>query len=190
MITDIRRAVLSKITLLLCLIFGLSSPLWADQHRSIKDFYGEFVGHAGTAEYSGERDRDMSVSIRPAKQSGHFNIKWTTVVHKADGRIKRKVYSIRFTPSRRHNIYSSAMKINVFGGMEAMDPLQGDPFVWARIKGDTLTVHALIISEDGDYEMQTYDRTLNAKGLWVDFTRRGRDDHIRKINTQLVRVAD
>lgn len=190
MANELRRSVLKNITVLFYLMIVGSCSAWAGKITSIEDFYGDFVGHVATGEYSGERDRDMSVSIRPAKQSGHFTIKWTTVVHKSDGRSKRKVYNIRFSPTNRRHIYSSAMKTNVFGGMEAMDPLQGDPFVWARIKDNTLTVHALIISEDGDYEMQTYDRTLNDKGLWVDFSRRDRDDKIRKINTQLIRVAD
>ncbi len=190
MVIENRRVVWNKITLLLGLFIGLSFPVLADAQRTIKDFYGDFVGHVAMTEYSGERDRDMSVSIRPAKKKGHFLIRWTTVVHKVDGRSKRKVYSIQFAPTQRKNVYSSAMKTNVFGGMEAMDPLQGDPFVWAYIKGETLTVHALIISDDGDYEMQTYDRTLNDKGLWVDFSRRDRENNLRKINTQLVRVAD
>ncbi|MCW8884268.1 MAG: hypothetical protein OQK12_03305 [Motiliproteus sp.] len=190
MICNCYKDALKRPLLLMVVMYSFSGSGWADKHRTIEDFYGEFVGHASTANYSGERDRDMSISIRPAKQEGHFIIKWSTVVHKADGRSKRKVYQIRFASTDRHQIYSSAMKTNVFGGMEAMNPLKGDPFVWARIKGETLTVHALIITEDGDYEMQTYDRTLNKKGLWVDFSRRDRHDNIRKISTQLVKVSD
>ena len=74
------------------------------------------------------------------------------------------------------------MKTNVFGGRVALDPLKGDPYVWARITGDTLTVFALLITEDGDYEMQVYDRTLTPKGLDLVFlrTRHGKEPALIK----------
>ncbi len=168
----------------------IAPPVWSAQSRSIEDFYGDFVGHVVTDEYGSAEDRDLSVSIRPARKDDNFQIKWTTVIHKASGKLKRKIYNIKFRPTHRPNVFSSAMKINVFGGSVPLDPLKGDPFVWARIKGDTLTVHALIISDDGSYEMQIYDRTLNKSGLWLDYTRIDRGQHVKKIETQLVRVAD
>ena len=170
------------------LITALLAPVASA--RTIDDFFGEFVGHVVTSEHGKELDRDLSVSIRPAKQEGRFFVKWTTVIHKANGKMKRKVYNIKFARTQRPNIYSSAMKKNVFGGAVALDPLKGDPFVWARIKGDTLTVHALIISDDGGYEMQIYDRTINKAGLMLNYLRKDRGEVVRKISTQLVRVAD
>ena len=56
--------------------------------------------------------------------------------------------------------------------MRPINPLnEGDPFVWATIKGDTLTVYALLITEAGGYELQTYARTLTADGMRLSFTR-------------------
>ena len=162
----------------------------AAEARSINEFYGDFVGHVVTQDKGQEVDRDLSVSIRPAKKQGRFYVKWTTVTHKANGKLKRKVYHIKFTKTHRPNVFSSAMKTNVFGGAVALDPLKGDPFVWARIKGDTLTVHALIIDDDGDYEMQIYDRTINREGLMLNYTRKDLGNAVKKISTQLVRVAD
>ena len=168
----------------------ISSSVWSAEGRSIEDFYGEFVGHVVTNNDGKEIDRDLSVSIRPAKQEGRFLVKWATVIRKASGKLKRKVYNIKFARTHRTNIYSSAMKKNVFGGSVALDPLKGDPFVWARIKGDTLTVHALIISDDGGYQMQIYDRTLNDEGLMLNYVLKDRGNYVKKISTQLVRVAD
>jgi hypothetical protein len=56
------------------------------------------------------------------------------------------------------------MRMNVFGKHIPLDPLAGDPFVWARIHDKTLTVYALMITNQGAYDMQTYDRTLRDDG--------------------------
>ena len=40
-----------------------------------------------------------------------------------------------------------------------LDPMQGDPCVWARTSGCTLMVFALHVHEDGGYEMQSCART-------------------------------
>lgn len=152
----------------------------------VEAFYGDYIGHLtmedGTL-------RDLSVSIQPAGDPERFSVKWTTVTHKEGGRLKRKVYHIKFTPSDRENIYASAMQTNVFGRQIPLDPIKGDPFVWARIKGRTLTVHALMITKDGGYEMQTYHRTLNDKGLALEFIRKDSNEEIRHLQTQLTRIA-
>jgi hypothetical protein len=120
----------------------------------------------------------------------HFSIKWTTVTHKPNGKMKRKVYNIKFSPTERANIYSSAMKTNVFGGQVALDPLKGDPFVWARLMGNTLSMHVMMITDDGGYEMQVYHRTLNEQGLYLNFSRTRDGEPMKQVETQLIRVAD
>ncbi len=77
---------------------------------------------------------------------------------------KRKAYTIAFQPTQRPGVYSSAMRANVFGERVPMDPFKGDPFVWARLSGKTLSVYALIILADGGYDLQIYDRTLTPDG--------------------------
>jgi hypothetical protein len=157
--------------LLVCLSILLfdSSAAWAN-HEPIERFYGHYKGHVNLLADGKEMERDLSVSIKP--QEGHsFNITWTTVTTKSSGKTKAKTYSIDFVPTHRANIYSSAMKTNVFGGRVAMDPLKGDPYVWARIAGKTLTVYALLITDAGGYEMQVYERALIERGLHLKFSR-------------------
>lgn len=153
--------------------------------RSIEEFYGQYIGRAVS---DGEVQRDLSVTIGPSASRGFF-ISWTTVSHHQSGD-KRKMYQVKFRPSKRTGIYRSAMKTNVFGGQVSLDPLAGEPFVWARIKGDTLTVHTMVITEDGGYEMQIYDRTLNQQGLLLDYSRLRTGEQLREVTAQLVRVAD
>ena len=153
--------------------------------RPIGEFYGQYIGHAVS---DAQIVRDLSVTIGPSASRGFF-ISWTTVSHHQSGN-KRKMYQVKFRPSKRTGIYRSAMKTNVFGGQVSLDPLAGEPFVWARVKGDTLTVHTMVITEDGGYEMQIYDRTLNKQGLLLEYSRLRSDEELRHVKTQLIRVAD
>ncbi len=178
-----RRVILIGGLIVLSVVY--SSQIMAAENRPIEQFYGQYIGHS-SSDSAGERD--LSVTIGPTSGNGFF-VSWTTVSHKKKG-IKRSVYQIKFKSSEREGIYSSAMKTNVFGGQVSLDPLGGDPFVWARIKGDTLTVHTLVITADGGYEMQIYDRTLNAQGLLLDYRLLRTDEQLRQVNSQLVRVAD
>ena len=96
---------------------------------------------------------------------------------------------VEFIATKRPNIYSSAMKTNVFGGRQALDPLKGDPYVWARIDGQTLTQYVMIITDEGGYEMQTYERTLIASGMSLRFSRVRVGKVLKEVNGTLERVA-
>jgi len=135
----------------------------------IEAFFGDYVGQTISVVGGEMKKRDLSVSIKPNDTA--FTIGWTAITQKSSGKIKRKQYSIDFQPTKRRNIFSSAMKTNMFGHRQALDPLKGDPYVWARIIGATLTVYALLVSDDGGYEMQVYDRTLTDDGLHLRFSR-------------------
>lgn len=156
--------------------FSLSVLFWAilaslpAHAANIEPFVGSYVGSANVVYDDGtEAPRDMSVSIKKLKDG--FNVSWTTTTHKADGRIKEQKFSIDFKESNRPDVFSAAMKRNVFGHEVPLDPMQGEPFVWGRIEGDTLTVFSLFIGETGDYELQQYDRTLAEGGLDLSFSR-------------------
>ncbi|WP_420587282.1 hypothetical protein [Ruegeria sp.] len=136
----------------------------------IAPFVGDYIGSANLVEKDGtETPRDMSVSIKELKNG--FNVSWTTTTYRGDGRVKEQKFSVDFLPSERSDVFSAAMKRNVFGHEVPLDPMQGEPFVWGRIEGDTMTVFSLFIGETGDYELQQYDRTLAEGGLDLSFSR-------------------
>ncbi|WP_419555541.1 hypothetical protein [Ruegeria lacuscaerulensis] len=137
---------------------------------NIAPFVGDYVGSANLVEDDGtETPRDMSVSIHEIRNG--FNVSWSTTTYKSDGRVKEQKFSIDFKPTERSDVYSAAMKRNVFGHEVPLDPMQGEPFVWGRIEGETLTVFSLFIGESGDYELQQFDRTLAEGGLNLSFSR-------------------
>ena len=132
-------------------------------------FFGNYEGEAISATDGELEQRDLRVSIAPIDDG--FSVNWVVVTTKTGGKVKRKEYTVNFKPSDRENIYRSAMRTNVFGQAVPLDPLKGDPYVWARIEGDALRVHALIIREDGGYELQVYNRVLTSSGLDLSYSR-------------------
>jgi len=153
----------------------------------IEAFFGSYEGRATGSAESRADDRDLSVTIGPADDGG-FVVSWATAVRGEGGKDeKRKAYTIAFQPTQRPGVYSSAMRANVFGDKVPMDPFKGDPFVWARLAGKTLSVYALIIQADGGYDLQIYDRTLAPDGLDLVFSRWVDRQQVGGLTARLVR---
>ncbi len=178
-----------------CLATGLAILLaiWAgaaaaQETRRISDYYGSYVGQSISDNGAGLSARDLSVTIKPTKEG--FNLTWITVIHRPDGKSSHKSYSIDFTKTPRQGIWGSAMRSDAFGGRRPVDPLREDvPFVWATLRGATLTVNALLIIQDGGYELQTYERTLIKEGMKLTFTRLRNGERLKQITGMMSRVA-
>ncbi len=177
---SVMRVIAAPVVALMFL--GLSPALAA----GIEPFVGVYSGSADVVSADGSSSpRDMSVEISQTRKG--FEVKWSSATHKPDGRIKEKSYDIDFIPSDRDGIYSAAMKKNVFGHDVQLDPMKGEPYVWGRIAGDTLTVYSLFVAEDGGYEIQQFDRTLADGGLQLDFKSLRNGEKQRTVSTFLKR---
>ena len=133
-----------------------------------------------------DQKRDLRVKITPHPNG--FTVEWTSVTKMASGKLKRKTYAINFLPTRRENIFRSGERTDMFGHAVPLDPLKGDPFVWARLHEDTLTVFALHVLEDGGYEMQTYARTRIPDGLALVYSRVRDGEVLRTVESTLSEV--
>lgn len=160
----------------------------AAEDAPIEAFYGTYEGKGFSTNNEDLAPRDISVSIKPDGRG--FNVTWVTAETKEKGRVKRKTYSISFENTERPGIFGSAMQRNKFGDSVPLDPLKGQPYVWARITGQTLTVYGLIITREGSYEMQVYHRTLSDKGLDLEFHRYVEGEPVRAITGTLVKVNE
>ncbi|MFT5615204.1 MAG: hypothetical protein ACI8Q6_002488 [Granulosicoccus sp.] len=169
------------------LLTGLLFVLFAQVAMAdLSDFTGKYSGSADVEYTDGTSNkRDMSVEISMADDG--FNVSWTSTTFKSDGRIKEKSYSIDFIPSGRPNVFSAAQKKDVFGHLVQLDPMKGEPFVWARVIDDKMTVYSLFVNDDGGYEMQQFDRTLTQGGLHLDFSRVRNGKPERSVSTLLTR---
>ena len=168
------------------LILALLLGLWANVlHADITRFIGDYSGTAEVETYDGTMaKRDMSVSIAATEKG--FSLRWKSTTYR-DGTGKTKSYRIAFVPSDRPDVYAAAMTRNVFGHEVPLDPMKGEPYVWARITGDTLTVFSLYVTDEGGYELQQFDRTLTEGGLDLAFTRLTNGEPGRTISTFLQR---
>jgi archaellin len=158
---------------------------WAAD-RAVEDFYGEYAGRSISASADKLKTRDINVEIKAIRRG--FNVSWTTVTFRKGGKATRKSYTIDFRKTKRDGIFQSAMRQDVFGNRTPNDPMKGDPYVWARIRGDTLSVYALIVTGDGSYDMQVYNRTLTANGMTLDFKRFLEGQEVKAITGELQRI--
>ena len=177
------RLLIAQLTTAVVLLLALSNLSYANE---MDRFIGEYIGHTINHENGRDVQRDLSVSIK--EEGDGFRIEWKTTKIKASGNTSSKSYSIDFEPSHRDGIFSSAMKANLFGGRQPLDPMKGDPYVWSQVHGDLLIVHAMIITEEGGYEMLTYKRTLVDGGLDLEFIRIRDGQTLKTIMAHLEKV--
>ncbi len=150
------------------------------------EFYGAFKGSAESVLAGELSERELEVVIKPWEEKG-FTVEWTTIIHRAGREKKITDLSINFYPAERPGIFASAMRTNVFGQTVPFDPvgIDADPYVWAGIDGNTLTVRALYIVDSGGYEMHEYKRSLSDNGLTLDFQRLRNGEKVVRISAQL-----
>ncbi len=170
---------------LFAVVFHATS--WAGE-RKIDEFFGEYTGKSLTGSDLGLKPRDLRLSIKPKGEG--FIIDWLTVIPKANGKVARRRTAVEFQRSRLANLYESAMRKDMFGNPQPLDPMKGEPYVWARLTGDTLSTYILLVIEGGSYEMQAYHRTLIPGGLRVRFTRQREDQTLRVVEAVLKRTND
>ncbi len=174
----------SRFGLLAVLVLVLVAPARAQETLSIDTFFGTYSG-SGIANskdslYFGITLRDLDVVISPAGSG--FTIAWTTVLRKGDPanpKVKRKSTSLTFAATDRPG---------VFRLVDQRDPMSGQPYCWARIRGRTLSVYLMTIDENGIYEIQQYDRTISGSGMDLLYTRIRDGEQVRAVKAKLVRV--
>lgn len=164
----------------------IAFPLPSRAAKPYEKFFGEYLGEGIFNEDEDLTKRDLSVEIKPSRDG--FIVTWVSVTYKKNGKLKRKSYSVQFKPKGKSGLYGSAMRKDMFGNQVPMDPLEGDPYVWARISGDTLFVYALLITDEGGYEMQVYERTLTANGMELTYSRVRDGEVLRTVRGTLIRV--
>ena len=154
---------------------------------SISAFYGQWSG-SGVSEsnvslYFRLTSRDLDVTIGPAGDG--FAVNWTTVQRQRgepeNPTPERKSSVLRFVRTDRPNVWRAT---------GSTDPLLDERYAWARLQGQTLTVHTLTITEDGGYEMQVYKRTLSPLGMNLEFVAFQNGEERRTAKGRLVKVGN
>ena len=162
------RRLWSRLLVPSLLLFAPVSPA-AAADPDYRRFFGEYVGEAVSGDSGRVETRDISAKIGPAPKG--FTVSWLMNIHRVSGKEKHVEYSMTFLPTKRDNIYSAAMALDAFGNAVPLDPMKGDPYVWARIEGQTLTLYALTVTERGGYDLQVFDRKLVPGGMELRYSR-------------------
>ncbi len=165
----------------------------AAEDDPVTPFLGTYVGSATVYNRDGgvEEQRDMDITVAEAAR-GAFTITWINVTL-VDGRrdvpgVQRRVDVVTLTPGDRPGMYTEDMRQSMFETRRRMDPMAGDPVRWARIQGGRIGTYALVIGQDGGYELQTYERALTPAGLDIEFRRIINGVVERRITGHTVRV--
>jgi len=182
------KPVLSLIAKTLLLLGIATAPMSAAGATSeLEQFFGKYAGPAVTDEQGSITNRDLRVEISPHKQG--FTVRWVSQSWLGGGEVKRKNYIIDFYPTTRPHIFQAGMRTDKFGHQVPLDPMRGEPYIWARVAGPSLFIHALHVLEDGGYEVQTYVRTATTQGLNIQYSRR-RDGKLLRSVTGLLKRQD
>lgn len=178
---------IGSVTVILGLLMAAGGSAWAEAGPpALERFFGRFDGTT-VSDIAGEINvRDIGVEIRPRPRG--FNVTWMTSITKDDGKVKHLSQSIDFAPTRRPGIFASEMAPDMFGHRVPMDPLKGEPFYWARVRGDTLTVYAFRITDQGGFATAVWERRLTAEGMDLMFTRSRDHEPVRRVEGRLQRV--
>jgi hypothetical protein len=164
----------------------LTAAIAEAQGGGFQRFFGSYAGEAVSASGDELDKRDISAEI--TAQGKGFKVKWTVVIKRGGDPPRRVEYTITFFPTKRPDIYSSAMRTDVFGNAVPLDPLNGDPYIWARLDGDKFWMYALFVTETGGYEMQTYERTLVPGGMDLRYSRVRDGEVLRTVTGKLKKV--
>jgi hypothetical protein len=127
------------------------------------------AGFAATAE-------DLNVRITP--DDGGFRMSWTALAReRSDGSLARHPVEARFAPADRPGVFlfdpeQSSLLLRLFGDPSTNNPLEGEPLLWARLEGQTLSVYGLSITPEGGFDLYQHVRTLTADGLTARHTHR------------------
>ena len=155
----------------------------------LQKFFGNYTGQSISLADQGLSERDLAVTIKPYQNEG-FSLDWTTITKRPEGKTKHQSYSVAFEPTSRDGIFRAAQRRNMFGHFTPLDPMAGEPYLWAHLSNNTLTVQALMITEDGGYEIQTYERRLAPHGLDLTFSRVADGKVLKTISGVLRRAAE
>ena len=176
----------AAITVIAALLAG--GTAWAQANDlSVAAFFGTFKG-GGISEnrdsiYFGVTVRDFDVSIQP--EANGFRVTWATVIRRggdpSNPKVRRKEQTVAFVPTDKPGVYKAA---------DLSDPLQGGRYAWARLEKQTLYIYALSIGDDGRYDMQIYERTIQPSGMDFVFHRVQDGEPVRTVKGKLIKYSN
>ena len=159
-----------------------------------ESFYGDWQGEELTVEEGSTAlnvtAKDLSVRIE--LDDGGFRMSWTALSREgSDGTLARDPVEARFEPTDRPGVFAfdseqSSLLLGLFGDPSTSNPLEGEPLLWARLDGETLSVYGLTVNADGGFDLYQHVRALTNDGMTARYTHRTEHEAVI-LNGRLVR---
>lgn len=139
----------------------------AKTNQPISYFFGIFDGTTKVVQGAGaDTEAAGRISRVEIKADGKgFIITWSTLYVDEENPSALKIKDsteIKFAATKNPALFKQA---------KAPELWTGKPHYWARIDGDTLNVSAIVLDEDGTYDVTHYARTVQGDAQRVEFTR-------------------
>lgn len=156
-----------------------ASPAFG-QSRLPASFHGDWQAEDLTVD-DGSADLEATaedLSVRIAPDGDGFRMRWTALSHEMSGSpLARQAVEARFEPTDRPGVFAfdperSSMLLRLFGDPSTSNPLEGEPLLWARLDGETLSVYGLAINPEGGFDLYQHVRTLTGEGMTARHTHR------------------
>ena len=157
-------------------LYWIPSLESAAEASDLRQFLGIYVGEAIVEDLTTGKsyERHLDIEVTPYHQDG-LRIDWVTVelvngMRDQPG-VKRWSQEARFKPSESKGFLVEVGENDVFRERQAMVPIEGDPVRWTRIDDNSLHTSSFVVTEDGRYELQLYQRILTDIGMDIQFER-------------------
>lgn len=123
------------------------------------------------------------IFFRLAPVDGGFSLAWNV-----PGAVEERVL---FEATERSGVYAASRPgrklLGLFNADEGIDPLAGDPLVWARLAGDALVVYRMTIDDHGAFMIDRCRVERKAGSLLLRCTRRIHGEGERALEARLER---
>jgi hypothetical protein len=166
------------LALALGLAMSVNGAFAAD--KTLKDFFGEWVGQ-GAAKEGGVTTQDRASTVMIERLGDGFEITWSTM----RAQIETPAASVVKSTTVK---FKGTANAKMFHGVDNGDPFKGGNTAWATLSGDTLRVQLFNVEEDGSWTVQIYDRTLTAPAAMdASFRRVSNGEVVRKAELKLTK---
>jgi len=162
-------------------LFAITTPAYAEG-EVIDDFYGRWVGQ-GIAETEVGADTERQVRGLEVIVRAHpigFQLCWSTTRVVIGGPDRQTFAMMLFAPTNTPQSWTATF---------SADGSAREGSARAELKDGTLRVFNRATKENGESELQIYERRLTRGGMDLHFTRFDDDELVRVVQGRLVRVA-
>jgi hypothetical protein len=159
-------------------------------------FYGDWQGEELTVT-EGSNDVEVAAAdlgVRIVPDGNGFRLTWTALTHGGAGTpLSRQAIEARFEPGDRPGVFvfnpeRSSLLLRLLGDPATSNPLEGQPLLWARLEGETLSVYGLAINPDGSFDLYQHVRTLIGEEMTARHVHRT-EDEVVTLEGRLVRAG-